>query len=108
MDPVQPPECIGRKLRRVVNNCPIFVDEREKSIHQVWHVPEVRRYMTTDVNWLFTITPTELRNICDGRVIQSPKGVFVEGFNALSEANLQAVRQEVILAQEVLLLDPRE
>ena len=38
-------------------------------------------------------------------VVERPKRVFVEGFNALVQTNLNTIRQEIVLTQKILFLD---
>jgi len=57
------------------------MDHRKEPVHLVWHVFEVWWTMISYVDWFLTIAATELRNIGNGSVIQSPKRIFVEGLN---------------------------
>lgn len=61
--------------------------------------------MVSYVDGLFAIAAAELSNIRDRGGIERPECVLVEGFYALVQANFNAVRQQIILSQEVLLLD---
>jgi len=91
----------------MIQNLPILVDYRKESIHLIGDFLEVWREVIPHIDRLLAVTSPKLRNISDGRVIQSPKCVFVEKLDALRQANLDAIRQQVILPQEVLLLDFR-
>lgn len=84
------------------------MNRREKAIHVIWYFLEMRREMIPYINWLFAIAAAELSDIRNGRRVQGPKRVFVEGLDTFFKANLYAVRQEVILPQKVLLLNFRE
>ena len=49
----------------------------------------------------------ELADIRNRRVIQRPERVFVKGLDALFQANFDAIRQQVVLAEQILFLDFR-
>jgi hypothetical protein len=91
----------------MIQNLPILVDHRKEPIHLIGDFLEVWREVITHIDRLLAVTSSKLRNISDGRVIQSPKCVFVEKLDALRQANLDAIRQQVILPQKVLLLNSR-
>src|ERR1017187_10004749 len=107
MNPVESPQRVGRNHRRSIQNLPILMDYRKESIHLIGDILEVGREVVPHVDWLLAVTSSKLRNISDGRVIQSPKCVFVEKLNSLRQTNVDAIRQQVILSQEVLLLNSR-
>ena len=65
----------------------------------------MRSGVVPDVYRFFAPASTKLRNIGDGRIIQSPQRIFVKRFDALFETNFNAVREEIILPQKILLLD---
>src|SRR5580658_5784941 len=109
MNPVEPPKRISGKAGRVVTNAfygPVFMDEREKQIHLVRNVLIAGRYVVAYVNRLLSVATAKLGDVRNGGIIQCPKSVLVERLNAFRQAYLDAVCEEVILAQEVLLLDP--
>ncbi len=62
--------------------------------------------MIADVNWLFSITPAKLGDICDGSVVQGPKSVLVECLDTLLNRDFNAICEQIILAQKVLFLNP--
>ncbi len=109
MNPIQPPERIGRKQSRLVLiNSPVLVYDGKKPIHVIWHIFKVGWAMITDVDRFFTVSAPELGDVCNSNVIQRPQRVLIERFDALLQANLNAVRQQVVLSEEILLLNPSE
>ena len=64
--------------------------------------------MVANINWLITKAPAKLGDVSDCRVIEAPKGVFVECLNAFDQANFDTVCQEVILPEQILLLNTSE
>ena len=89
----------------MIQNFPILVDNGEKTIHLIGDFSKVRWKVIPHIDWLLTVTSSKLRNIGDSCVVQSPKGVFIEKFDSLIQSNLNAVRQQIILPQKVLLLN---
>src|ERR1039458_8334983 len=87
------PQCIRRKHGGMIQNIPILVDDRKKTVHLIGDVLKVRREVIPDIDWLFAVAPSKLGNIRDSRVIQGPKRVFIEKLDALLQANFNAVRQ---------------
>ncbi|MGB7232332.1 MAG: hypothetical protein WBD19_11715 [Candidatus Acidiferrum sp.] len=83
VNPIQPPKGIARDPCGMIDNRPILMDHRKKSIHQVRNLLEVRRNMVPDINWILAESPSKLSNVGYCSVIQSPQCVFVEGFYAL-------------------------
>ena len=81
MNPVESPQRVRRNHRRMIQNLPILVDYRKESIHLIGDVLEVGWEVIPDVDRLLAVTSSKLRNISDGRVVQSPKSVFVEEIN---------------------------
>jgi hypothetical protein len=69
---------------------------------------ELRRNVLADVDRQFSKTSAKLREIRHCCRIQRPKHVLVEGFDPLRQHNLHAIRQQVVLPEEVLLLDTPE
>jgi hypothetical protein len=61
--------------------------------------------MGSDRNWFFAITAPELRYVRDGSIVQRPKRVLVECLNSFPEADFNAIGQQVVLPQEIVLLD---
>jgi hypothetical protein len=92
----------------MIHNRPILMDDRKKSIHQIGDFSEMRRRVITHVNGIFAISPTKLSNIRYCCIIQRPESIFIECLDALFDPNLDAIRQKIILAEKVLLLDFRE
>jgi hypothetical protein len=82
----------------MIQDLPILVDYRKESIHLIGDFLEVGREVIPHIDRLLAVTSSKLRNISDGRVIQSPKSVFVEKLNSLHQTNLDAIRQQIILS----------
>jgi hypothetical protein len=61
--------------------------------------------MVADIDRLVPETATELSDVRYGRRIQRPERVFVECFNAFRQRDFDAIRQQVVLTQQILLLD---
>jgi hypothetical protein len=80
------------------------MDRRYESIHEFRNFLEVRWEMTANINWLFTKSAAELRNIRDGNVVQSPERVFIKCGVALLQPYLHAVGQEIVLPEKILFL----
>lgn len=57
----------------MINDCPVFVDERKESIHEVGDFIEVRRCVFADVNRFFAISPTELGDVSHCCIVQRPQ-----------------------------------
>lgn len=70
------------------------------------HLIKVRGDVLPDVDRLLSESTAELCDIRDGGMIKGPKRVFVERFNPFSQANFYAIRQQVILTEQILLLNP--
>ena len=81
------------------------MQERDEPVHKVRHVFEMGRDVIADVYRLFPEPPSELRNVCHSRVVERPERVFVESAVTLAQADLNAVRQQVILPNEISVLD---
>ncbi len=67
----------------MLQNCPIFVDDRKEPIHLVRNVLEVWREVTPDIDRLLAVAAPKLGNIRDGRIVQRSQSVFIEKFDAL-------------------------
>ncbi len=80
------------------------MNKENNPIHQVGHLVKMRWDMVPNINWFLAIPPAKLGSIGDRGIIQGPKGVLVEGFDALRKANLNRVESKSILPEEVLLL----
>ena len=65
----------------------------------------MRRDMICNVDRFFPEPSAELRYICHRDVVQLPKRVLVECFYALHNAYLNAIGQEVVLPEKILLLN---
>ena|SRR5205807_10006710 len=89
-------------------NRPHLVDYRDKLIHEMGYVFEMRRDMIADVDGLLAKPTAKLRDIGYSGSIQRPQHVLVEGLDPLFQGNLYAIRQKIILAQQILLLYTRE
>lgn len=57
------------------------------------------------IYWLFPKPAAKLRNIGHGSVIKLPKRILIERLNAFLQSNFNAIRQQVVLPQQILLLD---
>ena len=90
----------------MVNDRPVFVHHRKEPIHQVRYVFEVRRNVVTNINRLFAVTSSELRNVSDRCVVESPEGIFIERFYALLYSYLDTVGKQIVLAEQILFLNP--
>lgn len=84
-------------------NRPILMYHGKETVHFVWNILEMWRAVIPYIDRLFTVT--KLGNIGKCCIIQSPKSVFVESFDAFLQANFNAIGQKVVLPQQVLLLD---
>src|ERR1035441_9513193 len=101
------PQRVRRNYRWMIQNLPVLVDYRKESIHLIGDFLEVGRAVIPHIDRLLAVTSPKLRNISDSRVVQGPKCVLVEKLDALQQANLDAIREQVILSQKVLLLNFR-
>jgi hypothetical protein len=63
--------------------------------------------MVADVYWLVSESAPKLRDVCNGRVIQCPKHVFVEGRGPLLQSNFDVVRKQIVLSNEIFFLNLR-
>jgi hypothetical protein len=61
--------------------------------------------MVAHINRLFAIPPAKLSDVRDCRIIERPKGVFIERFDAFLKTYLNAIREQIVLAKEILLLN---
>ena len=75
----------------MVENRPIFMDHRKEPVHFVWNVLEVRRTVISYVNGLLSVASPKLGDVCNCRIIQGPKCIFIERFDPFSQADLDAV-----------------
>ena len=107
VNPVESPQRVRRNYRWMIQNLPVLVDYRKESIHLIGDFLEVGRAVIPHIDRLLAVTSPKLRNISDSRVVQGPKCVLVEKLDALQQANLDAIREQVILSQKVLLLNFR-
>lgn len=82
----------------MIQNFPILVDYRKESIHLIGDFLEMGREVIPHIDRLLAVTSSKLRNISDSRVIQGPQRIFVEKLDSLRQANLDAIRQQVILS----------
>jgi hypothetical protein len=67
----------------MIQNLPILMDNGKETIHLIGDFSKVRWKVIPYIDWLLTVTSSELRNIGDSRVVQSPKGVFIEKLDSL-------------------------
>jgi hypothetical protein len=72
MNPIQSPQSISCKPRRMVSNCPIFMNEGKEPIHQIGDILEMWRGMFTDINRFLSVSSAKLSNVGDGRIVQCP------------------------------------
>ena len=66
----------------------------------------MRGPVVTNVDWLLPKSPPERRDIYHGDVIQSPEQILIESGRPLLQANFNAICQQVVLPDQVLLLNP--
>ena len=64
--------------------------------------------MISNVDGTFSIPAAKLRDVRDGSGIQTPQRVFIEGLDALLQSDLDAVQQQIVLSQQILLLHSGE
>ena len=50
--------------------------------------------MIAHVDWLFTEASPKLRYVCDGHVVERPKGIFIERRMSLFQTYFNAIGQE--------------
>jgi hypothetical protein len=78
----------------------------DKSVHPLVHFIEVERLVISYVDRLSAKPPTKLGDIRNRHMIQGPEKILVERDRPFPQADLDAVRQKLILAIQVLLLNP--
>jgi hypothetical protein len=61
--------------------------------------------MVSDVYWLFPVSSAKLGYVGNGRIVERPKRVLVERFNALFYPDLDAIGKKIVLTQKILLLN---
>ena len=83
----------------MIYNGPVLVDEGNEPVHMIGDFPVMRRTVIPDVDRFLSISTTKLGNVRDRGVIQRPKSIFIERFDALFQANFDAVREQVVLTQ---------
>jgi len=49
------------------------------------------RNVVADVNWFFSVPAAELSNVGNRSIVKGPKRIFVKRFDALFNANLNAI-----------------
>lgn len=84
-----------------------FSCTKEKNRSMIRNFLEVRRPVISDIDRFFAISASKLGNVRNRNIVQCPKRVFIERFDAFLEANFNTVGQQVVLPQEVLLLNLR-
>jgi len=89
----------------MIDDSPVLMNDREEPIHLIGHVFEVRRCVVPDINGFLPVSSAELRDIGDGSSIQRPQRVFVERLDAFRKPDLDAIQQQVVLPQQILLLN---
>jgi hypothetical protein len=65
----------------------------------------MRRNVSANIDGLLPKPPAKLGDVGHCRVIELPQSIFVEGLDALAKPDFDAVRQKIILTQQVLLLN---
>src|SRR5260370_3535729 len=85
---IQIPKSKGGKAGRVLEDRPILVDDGEEGVHPSGNGIKVRRDVIAHPYRSFPVTAAELTNVGDRRIVERPKGVFVEGLDAFLEADL--------------------
>ena len=105
MNPVHPPETVGRQLRRC-HKIPVLLDSCDKPVNLVIHFPEVRRIVIPHIDGLLPEPPAKLRNVRHSHEVQGSQQVLVKRDRALFEAKLDTVGRQLVLAVQVLRLHP--
>jgi|ERR1035438_5415060 hypothetical protein len=108
MNPIQPPQCVGRENSRMTHDIPVLMNDGNELIDQFRDIHKVRRYVIADVYWLFAKASPKLGNIGHRHAIQRPQCILVECLNALTKAYFDAIRKQVILPKQILLLHTSE
>jgi hypothetical protein len=68
------------------------VDEREKPIHFVRYIFEMRWKVIPNVDRFLAIASAKLRDVGNGRCVQGPESVLVERLDPFVEANFNAIQ----------------
>jgi len=68
------------------------MESGNKPVHEFRHVLEMWRLVIANINWLFSESAAELREIRHGNMIQCPKHIFIKTCMSLNKTNLDAVR----------------
>jgi len=66
----------------------------------------MRGNVIPNVNRLFAVPSPKLCNVCHSRIVEGPKSIFIEGFDALLYSDLYGIGKQIILAKQILLLNP--
>jgi hypothetical protein len=74
----------------MVNDCPVFMNNRNEAVHFIGHVSEMWRSVISNVNRALTVTTTKLSDIGDRDRIQRLQCVLVERLDALGKTYLDA------------------
>lgn len=90
----------------MIYNMPILVNDGNELVHEMANGIEMWRLVIADVDRLFAESAAKLCDIGYSCCIKRPKSILIKGFYALPRPNFDAVCQQVILTQEVLLLHP--
>ena len=67
---------------------------------------KVWRNVIAYINWSLTIATTKLGYVRYRRRIERPKSILVKGFDPFRQSDLDAICKKIVLAKEVLLLNP--
>lgn len=78
---------------------------RKEPVHLIWNFLEVRWNVVAHIDWFLAIPAPKLGNIRDRNVVQGPQSILVERLDSLFETNFDAIGQQIVLAQEILLLN---
>jgi hypothetical protein len=62
--------------------------------------------MVSNIYGLFAEPFSECGNISDSYMIERPQHVFIKGGRPLPNANLNAIRHQIILPDQIMLLNP--
>lgn len=108
MDPVQAPERESGEKSWVVNDRPVLMNHGKEPVHEVRNFTKMRRKVMTDVDRIFPVTAAKLGDIGDCCMVQRPQRVLVKCLDSLFQADLNAIRQQPVLPQEILFLHSRE
>ena len=105
MYPVHSPQHVCRQSHRIVDPVPILMNYRQAAVHKISDMVKMRWNVVANIDWLFPKPSTKLGNVRYCRSIQGPQGIFIKEFNAFIDPDFDAVCQQIVLPEQVLLLN---